>query len=316
MVSFRCRLMAGVVAMVRRVLLISGVLASAAIAGDNRLIDDSGYTLVLNKPAQRVISLAPHLTEQVFSAGAGDRLIATVNYSDYPEAALALPRVGTYKKVNYELISELKPDLILAFGGNGMEMVNRLRALGFKVYMDEPQSLEDVALLLEDLGLLLGAEEQAKAAAADFRQRYQALQNQYQQQEAVQVFYQVWNQPLLTINGQHLISKVIQLCGGENIFADAIPMAPKISVETVIRRNPEAIVASGHGDARPEWLDEWQQWTVIEAVQKKQLFFIPPDILQRHTTRILDGAEMMCEYLQQVRYNKTERHGVREKLSE
>ena len=201
MVSFRCRLMAGVVAMVRRVLLISGVLASAAIAGDNRLIDDSGYTLVLNKPAQRVISLAPHLTEQVFSAGAGDRLIATVNYSDYPEAALALPRVGTYKKVNYELISELKPDLILAFGGNGMEMVNRLRALGFKVYMDEPQSLEDVALLLEDLGLLLGAEEQAKAAAADFRQRYQALQNQYQQQEAVQVFYQVWNQPLLTING-------------------------------------------------------------------------------------------------------------------
>ncbi|MEZ5480793.1 MAG: ABC transporter substrate-binding protein [Porticoccaceae bacterium] len=119
---------------------------------------------------------------------------------------MALPRVGTYKKVNYELISELKPDLILAFGGNGMEMVNRLRALGFKVYMDEPQSLEDVALLLEDLGLLLGAEEQAKAAAADFRQRYQALQNQYQQQEAVQVFYQVWNQPLLTINGQHLIS--------------------------------------------------------------------------------------------------------------
>lgn len=284
-------------------LLLAGFLtANASVSGSAiSLTDDSGYTLELSSPAQRVISLAPHLTEQVFSAGGGDRLIATVNYSNYPEAALALPQVGSYKKVNYELIARLKPDLILAFGGNGIDMVNRLRQLGFNVYMDEPQSLEDVALLLEDLGLLLGTEQQAQAAADDFRQRYRALQQDYQQREAVRVFYQVWNQPLLTINGSHLISSVITLCGGENIFADAIPMAPKISVETVIRRNPQAIVASGHGDARPEWLDEWQQWPVIEAVQKQQLFFIPPDILQRHTVRILDGADMMCSYLQQVR---------------
>lgn len=271
------------------------------VSAEIRMQDASGFQVVLDKPAQRVISLAPHLTEQVYSAGGGDKLIAAVDHSNYPEEALKLPRVGNYTKVNYELITALKPDLVLAFGGNGHEMINRLRHLGLTVYVDEPRELEQVAELLEKLGAMLGTPGPAQAAAAVFRQRYSTLRARYRNQEKIPVFYQVWDEPLLTINDQHLISAVIRLCGGQNIFSDAIPMAPKVSVESVIRRNPAVIIASGHGEARPDWLDEWGKWPAITAVNQGHLYYIPPDLIQRHTLRILDAAEMMCRYLAQAR---------------
>ena len=147
------------------------------------------------------------------------------------------------------------------------------------------------------LGKLLGTRDVTKPKIRLFNRRLKQLQSLYRDREILRVYYEVWNKPLVTINGKHLISSVMRLCSGKNIFSDALPMAPRISVETVVRRDPHVIIASGHGDQRPDWLDEWHQWPSITAVKQGRLYFIPPDLLQRHTVRNLDGAERMCEFL-------------------
>ena len=259
-------------------------------------------TLVLEKPATRVISLAPHLTEVVYAAGAGEQLVGAVSYSDYPEEARAIPRVGSYDSVSYETLLSLKPDLVLAWHeGNGEDVVTRLRSLGLNVYVSEPRALEDVAESLRVVGVLTGNEQAANAAASRFMQQLNALRETYISRTPVTVYYQIWNEPLLTLNGDHLISDVVRLCGGRNVFADAMPLVSRISVESVLRANPQVIIASGMDKARPEWLDDWREWSAITAVKNDQLYFIPPDILQRHTPRIIEGATLMCEKLQQAR---------------
>ena len=278
------------------------VLLTPAGSAQITVRDAMDRTLVLEKPATRVISLAPHITEVVYAAGAGEQLVGAVSYSDYPEAARAIPRVGSYDSVSYETLLTLKPDLVLAWHeGNGEDVVTRLQSLGLNVYVGEPRALEDVAESLRVIGVLTGNEQVADAAASRFMQQLHALRETYSSREPVTVYYQIWNEPLLTLNGDHLISDVVRLCGGRNVFADAMPLVSRISVESVLRANPQVIIASGMDKARPEWLDDWREWSAMTAVKNDQLYFIPPDILQRHTPRIIEGATLMCEKLQQAR---------------
>lgn len=266
------------------------------------VVDDLGNQINLDRPAQRIVALAPHIVEMVYAVGSGDQLVGAVNYSDYPEAAKALPRVGTYKAFSAEAIVRLNPDLILAWhSGNGAQRVAPVQALGIPVYFSEPRSLENIGEALEKIAVLSGREN-PEASKLAFDQELSLLCDQYAHQSEISVFYQVWNHPLQTLNGDHLISDVIRLCGGKNIFDDAKTLAPQISVESILRLNPQVIVASGMGVARPEWLDEWSRWPSLTAVQNAQLKFIPPDIIQRHTPRVLKGAKMMCEHLQQARH--------------
>ncbi len=266
------------------------------------IIDDTGRKLTLAAPARRIVSLAPHVTEVLFAAGAGDKVVAVVDYSDYPEAAKALPRVGGYSNVDLEAIVALKPDLVVAWAsGNRDAHLDKIEALSIPVYLNESRSLEGVAHSLEQFGRLAGSSDVAHAAATAFRARWQSLGEQYEHRPTVRMFYQIWSNPLMTINGDHLISKVIALCGGENIFADLDLIAPRISQESVLVRAPEVIVASGMGESRPEWLDEWRNWKGLPAADRDNLYFIPPDILQRQTPRILDGAESLCKALEDAR---------------
>lgn len=266
-----------------------------------QVTDDSGQIIQLDKPASRVVALAPHIVELVYAVGAGDKLVGAVSYSDYPEAAKKVPRVGNYKNFSAEAILRLQPDLILAWqSGNGAERIKKIEELGIKVYWGEPQTLESVGESLRKVGLLLG-EQDSGAAAKHFNEKLSALRQQYQHKNPVSVFYQVWNEPLQTLNGDSLLSDVISLCGGRNFFADEPALAPKLSVESVLHANPQVIIASGMGVERPEWLDAWLQWPQLQAVVNKQLYFIPPDILQRHTPRILQGAEIMCQKLELAR---------------
>lgn len=278
-------------------------LALAADASADIVVEDAlGRKLELDQPATRLVSLAPHITEVVYAAGAGDLLVGTVSYSDYPEAAKSVPQVGKHNSVSYEVLMALKPDLVLAWhGGNGEEVIARLESLGFKVYVGEPRSLEDVAESLRVVGRLTGNEETADAAAQVFMDKLSYLQRTYSTQQPVSVYYQIWDEPLLTLNGDHLISDVIRLCAGRNVFADAIPLVSRISVESVIRADPQVIIASGMDKARPEWLEKWRAWDSMQAVSNDQLYFIPPDILQRHTPRIIEGASQFCNYLQEAR---------------
>lgn len=277
-------------------------LSAAAEEGEIRLVDNLGDTLVLDKPARRIVSLAPNITESLFAVGAGEHIVATVSYSDYPEEALAIPRIGTFTKINRESLVAMNPDLVIAWdSGNGIDIINHLKSLGLPVYVTEARTFGDIADNLRDFGILSGRATEGMAAAEGFRKRYHQLRTRYASAAPVSVFYQVWNQPLLTINGGHLIADVIRLCGGVNIFADAGPRMPVVNTETVLRADPDVIIASGMGEERPDWVDAWRQWPSLKAAQNNQLYFIPPSLLQRHSTRILDGAELMCQYLDLAR---------------
>jgi iron complex transport system substrate-binding protein len=263
----------------------------------------------LPKPAQRIVALAPHIVENIYSAGAGEFLVGAVDYCDYPEAAKKIPRVGAISAYSLEAIVAQKPDLVVVWmSTRGGDVLKKIEDLGIPTYASDPRTLADVAKSIRDYGVLAGTQAHAEKTARDYEQHLQKLTAQYQHAKPVSVLYEVWYEPLQTINNNHIISDVIRLCGGVNSFGDAPVLAPKISIESVIARNPEVIVASGMGEARPDWLDNWRKWPALQAVQKEHLYFIPPDFIQRHTARILQGAEMMCTHLDRAR-PKTNNHG-------
>jgi iron complex transport system substrate-binding protein len=264
--------------------------------------DDTGHILQLAAPARRIVSLAPHITELLYAAGAGERLVGTVEYSDHPEAARRLPRVGSYAAVDLEAVAALEPDLVIAWAsGNRDTHLARLAALGIPVFASEPRSLADVGRSIETFGRLAGTETVATRAARHYAEHRAALAARYATLAPVRVFYQVWDRPLMTVNGAHLISDVMALCGGSNVFADQGRLAPTVSVESVLAANPEVIVASGMGEERPDWLDQWRRWPGLTAAARGNLYFIPPDLMQRHTPRILDAAERLCGFLEEAR---------------
>jgi iron complex transport system substrate-binding protein len=229
-------------------------------------------------------------------------LVGAVEYSDYPDAAKKLPRIGGYSRLDLETIAALKPDLAIGWAsGNSPAHIEKLRALGIPIYLAQPERIDDVATQLERYGELAGTQTVARAAAGSFRSRLGELRAQYSARPKVRTFYEIWKQPLTTVGGTQVISDAIRLCGGENVFADLKPLAPKVTVEAVLAADPEVIVASGMGESRPEWLDDWRQWRTLTAVKRDNLFFIPPDIVQRHTPRLVEGAARLCAHLETAR---------------
>jgi iron complex transport system substrate-binding protein len=264
--------------------------------------DDLGNSVCLEQPANRIVSLAPHLTEMVFAAGAGNKLVGVVSYSDYPPAALNIPIIGSYNNINYEALVALQPDLVLVWNsGNGQELAERLEGLGLTVFVSEPKRLPDIARSLNKLGTLSGTLPVAEKAAAEYLTRYQALVADNSSKAPVNVFIEVWHEPMMTVNGTHIISDSIELCGGINIFAEALPLVSRISVESVVRGNPDVIIATGMANERPEWLDDWLIWSDLSAVKSNSLHSINPDLIGRHSPRILQGVTQLCEHLDRAR---------------
>lgn len=294
--------------MLQRILWLLLLVASAslrALAAGIELTDDAGRVVRLERPARRVVSLAPHITENLFSAGVGDRIVGTVNYSDYPEAARAIPQVGGYDNVNIELIHVLKPDLIIVWEeGNQKVQYDQLQALGYTIYVDYPRDFEGIARSIRNFGILTGNEAAAYAAAANLLDSMRGLRERFGSRAPVTAFYQVWPEPLITVNDRQIIGQSIRLCGGRNIFAQLDSLSPSVSIEDVLAADPEVIIASGMNEQRPEWLDEWTRWPFLRAIREGHLFFIPPDVIQRHTTRLLEGTTLLCEQLEQVRREK------------
>ncbi len=280
--------------------------AAAHLAHADLVIkDDTGQEVRLKGPAKRIITLAPHAAESLFAAGAGDKLVGTVDYSDYPPEAKKLPRVGGYSRIDLEAVAALKPDLVIAWeSGNNMTQVDKLKALGLTVYVSQPNTIENIANQLEKIGQLAGTEVTANAAAERFRKRLETIREANAGKPKVRVFYQIWKSPLMTVGGPQIISDAIKICGGENVFGQLKQMAPNVTVESVLEADPEAIIATGMGDARPEWLHDWDKWTRMTAVKRNNLFHINPDIMQRHTPRILDGTEKLCAHLDVARSHR------------
>lgn len=278
------------------------LLGAGSVTAGISVQDDAGRTVTLTKPAQRIVSLAPHLTEMLFAAGAGGRIVGTIEYSDYPEAAEKIPRIGSSAGLDLEAILGLRPDLIVVWkSGNPARQVERLHELGFPVYVSEPRRLADIAASIERLGKLAGTDAVAYRAAREFRVGLDALRARQGARPRVRVFYQVLDPLLITVNGQHMISDVLQLCGGENVFAGLPALAPRVDLEAVLAADPEAIIAGGTEAVWRDWLARWRAWPRLRAVQRDNLFFIPVDIVHRHGPRILQGAEAICMALEQAR---------------
>jgi len=264
--------------------------------------DFSGREVTLDQPAKRIVALAPHIVENLYSAGAGDKLVGVVSYSDFPDEAKNVPEVGTYNAFSLEQVLALNPDLVVMWGsGNGMQTLSTFEALGIPVYVSELRQLSDVPKSIRNLSQLAGTPAIGEAEASRIETELNVLHRRYGEKRSLSVLYQIWNDPLQTVNGEHLISEIIALCGGHNVFGDASSLAPRVSIESVLLRDPDAIVASGMGEARPEWLDQWRAYPSLTAVADEALFFVNPDHLQRPSARIVLGARSLCQQLDQIR---------------
>lgn len=264
--------------------------------------DDAGNLVRLAQPARRIVSLAPHATEILFAAGAGDRMVGVVGYSDYPPAARSLPQVGSYRALDVEAIAALRPDLVVAWqSGNPPGQLEQLRKLGLTLFLSEPRHLPDIPDDMERLGVLAGVPGPARTAADRWRAGYRALARRYAGRPPVRVFYEIWNRPLMTVNDRQIISDVLHLCGGQNVFGALPALAPAVSTEAVLAADPEAIIAAGSGGKRPPWLDDWLAWPRLAAVARHNLFVVDADLVNRAGPRLLAGARQVCEALEQAR---------------
>lgn len=253
-----------------------------------------------NTTARRIVSLAPHLTELVFSAGAGRWLVGAVSYSDYPAAARKVPRIGDAFQVDYEAIVGLRPDLILAWeGGNPAQIIERLRGLGLQVETFAPLRLEDVAAHLRRIGDLTGQLQPANEHADRYLEVLTGLRREYSRRSPVRVFYQISFEPLYTVGGRSYITQMIELCGGHNVFEGIRELAAVVGIEAVLERDPELIIAGL--DSVEDLATEWSRWRDIAAVATNNLAVVDPSLTGRASLRLMDGARQICTALDKAR---------------
>ena len=286
----------------KRVILLAFLL-SGQTAAQISVRDDAGLTVTLAKPAERVISMAPHVTELLFAAGGGDRVVGAVNYSDYPEEAKRIPRIGSNRDVDIERVMSLRPDLIVAWvHGSSERQIEMVRKLGIPVFQSDPQTLEGIGESVQRLGRLMGTGQVAEPAAEHLRQRLKELRSRYAGRPIVRTFYQVWDKPLYTLSGQHIVSDALRLCGAENIFDKLAVTAPIVSIESVLREDPEAIF--GTAEKNYGGVNLWKPYRTLSAVRNGNLFTVDGNLLNRAGPRMISGAAVLCEKLELARQHR------------
>jgi iron complex transport system substrate-binding protein len=284
---------------------VASVASVAAITAPVTVVDDAGRQVTLAAPARRIISMAPHVTELVFAAGGGERIVGAINFSDYPEAAKKIPLVGSNAQIDMERVIALKPDLLIVWqSGNTSRQLEQLEKLGIPVFRSEPGRLDGVADTLNRFGTLLGTEKVAAASAAQFRARIAELKQRYGRRPPVRVFYQIWDKPIYTLSSKHIINDAIALCGGENVFAGLKVVAPSVSTEAVLQANPEAIVGGDQHDPNDAGIGIWAAYPSLLAVERGNLFRLDGELLTRPGPRIVQGAAQLCEKIELARQRR------------
>lgn len=267
-----------------------------------RVSDDSGRTVVLATPARRVISLSPPLTELAYAAGGGAAMVGAIRFSDFPSAAKALPIVGDAHAIDFERIVQLKPDLVLVWGSGLNERHKaRLHSLGLTVYESEIRRSQGIPDTLRRLGTLLGHADAADAAARRFETQWQALAERHRGKSPVRVFWQLWHEPLMTINREHLISDAMRMCGGVNVFADLPLLTPTVSREATIAADPQLIAGAGHRQDTGRDFAAWRRFTTVSAVRQQRFASIEGDLIDRMGPRFVEGAAALCEAIDAAR---------------
>jgi iron complex transport system substrate-binding protein len=275
------------------------VLVCLLVAGDCygaiTVEDDLMNKVELKEPAQRIISLAPHLTEILFSLEVGDLIEGTSRFSDYPDAAMQIPVVGDAFTVSVEAVVELQPDIIFAWStGGANRSLERLKRLGYPIYMNEARTLKDIGRTVQAMANLVGRSGRGEELQKQSDEKIASLQEMYKSRETVSVFFQISDQNLYSINGEHLISQGIDVCNGKNVFSDSKISVPLVSKESVLALDPDFIVISKPEDGSESiWKEQWGQY---EGFADK-LRWIDPGLISRPSLRMLDGIERLCELI-------------------
>ena len=281
--------------------IVLGSSASQLASADISLPQANGEPLTLAAPAERIITLAPNLAELVFAAGAGSHLEAVVEYSNFPSQVGQIPRVGDAFRIDLERIIEFEPDLVIAWkSGNPQTALQKLQQLGMNVWQVEITRPEEIAVVVENISVAAGTQDRGLPVARYLRDRLEQLKQNNAGKTTVDYFYQISARPLYTINGEHIISRSLEICGGHNVFSDLPALAPQISREAVVLVNPQAMIAPHvHGD--PPELAVWQTWPQLQAVQNRAMLYLPADEINQATPRLLDSIDLACKLLDDVR---------------
>ncbi|TMH53114.1 MAG: cobalamin-binding protein [Betaproteobacteria bacterium] len=273
--------------------------AVSAAAHALQATDDRGVTISLVRPAWRMVTLAPHLAEIAFAAGAGAKLAGVSSFSRHPAEAQRLPVVASYGRVDVERLIALRPDLVLAWkSGNSPLQIDRLERIGIRVFVTEARALADIPRIVRLVGALADSAEVAEGRARQFENEVADLRKRYAAERRVAVFLEIWHAPLLTVNGGHLISDALRLCGGHNVFAAAKTLTPLVSREQILDARPEAIVTGGFGS---EALQAWKGLESVPAVRNRRIYAIDPDWLHAQGPHVLQGVRALCGRLELAR---------------
>jgi iron complex transport system substrate-binding protein len=278
------------------------LLAATAAHAEVRVIDDTGRSVVLPAPAQRVVSLGPHLTELAYAAGGDQAMVGAIRFSDFPQAAKALPVVGDAHVIDFERIAQLKPDLVLVWGSGLNERHKaRLRSLGLNVYESEIRKAQGIPDTLRKLGTLLGRSDAAEQSARRFEAQWRSLAERYADRPPVRVFWQLWHEPLMTVNRDHLISEALRACGGVNVFAELPLLTPSVSWEAAVAADPQLVAGSGRSEDAARDFASWQRFTAVSAVKHGRFAALDGNLIGRMGPRFADGATALCKAVDAVR---------------
>ncbi|EZP25475.1 cobalamin-binding protein [Pseudomonas sp. RIT288] len=241
----------------------------------------------------RVVSLAPSLSEIVVELDSADLLVGVLDAGERPAALKNVPSVGRYGQLDMERLLSLKPDLLLLWPGSvGPAQRDQLKRLNIPTYVAEPHNLEQLSAQIETIAAQLGRPERGTKLAADLRQKLAELRQRYRRNTPLKVFYQVWDKPLYTVGGGQIISDALEVCGAHNVFADLSLPAPQVSIEAVLQRDPQVILAGEQAQ-----LDAWKDWPQVAAVKQGKLLLVTDKGLERPSGQMIDATAKLCQLI-------------------
>ncbi len=278
------------------------ILGLTLALGGAAVAQGAPHTAGAAETVPRIVSLSPHITELLFAAGAGDRIVGVDDSSDYPAAVAGIARVGEPAALDVEGLLRLKPTLVVLWdSGTPANRKAELRRLNLKLYVTDQTRLDDIGATLLEFGRLAGTLEVAAEAARRYRSQLAELRARYAARPRLKVFYQVWDRPLYTLSGGHMVSEVLSLCGGDNIFADLSTLAPAVDKEAVFARNPDVILIAATGADGARQGAEWGRFGDLRAVRDHHVFTVDPSLVGRMAPRILEGVRDVCGLLDLAR---------------
>jgi iron complex transport system substrate-binding protein len=269
--------------------------SASTASGPITVTDDAGNQVTLDKPAQRIVSLAPANTEIVFAIGAGGKLVAGTTYDDYPAQAKSLPKVGDFNNPNVEKTASFQPDLVLAAGGIQDSLRSKLEALGMKVYVVDPKTYDGAIQTIENIGKLAGDEAGAVRVADKMNAAQQQVQTAVAGLARKTVFLEIYSKPLMTAGKDTYIDDMITIAGGENIGAQAGSGFPNFSTEVLVKDDPQVYIADSGSMSKPGEIEQRPGFSALSAVKDGHVYVIADDLIARPGPRLAQGLVALAK---------------------